>query len=250
MKHTHCLGRVLLAAIGIGLTGCAATTVQPRSEQEISGLASPTVVLVYPFGITADDVTTNQGVFARVEKSLSSTPMSEAQRQTAWDVSNRLADDLVTGINGLGLYTQRGSDRTVVPPGAVVISGAFVDVNEGNRAKRLVIGFGAGESTVDTRMRVMYYTGDSYRTLAEYTAHADSGNMPGAAVTMGAGAAAQGGMTAGLAAANAGIGGVKAHRSSMDPMIDRLADKSVASLSQLFAAQGWIPAAKIKTTSW
>jgi hypothetical protein len=74
--------------------------------------------------------------------------------------------------------------------------------------------------------------------------------MPGAAITMGAGAAAQGGVTAGMAVANAGISGVKAYRSADDPMIDRMAEKMVASLSQYFASQGWIPPSKVKTNPW
>jgi len=47
----------------------------------------------------------------------------------------------------------------------------------------------------------------AFRTLLAFKTHADSGEMPGAAVTMGAGAAAQGAVTAGMAAANVAVGG-------------------------------------------
>jgi hypothetical protein len=74
----------------------------------------------------------------------------------------------------------------------------------------------------------------------QFTTHADSGKMPGAAVTMGAGAAAQGGATAGMAVANAGLAGGKMYTSQTEYLSDKTADQVVAYLSQYFAQQGWI----------
>lgn len=71
--------------------------------------------------------------------------------------------------------------------------------------------------------------------------------MPGAAVTGGAGAAASGGMTAGVAAANMAVSGVKGYRSQVEQMTARSADQAAAYLSQYFAQQGWIPQEKVKS---
>ena len=70
--------------------------------------------------------------------------------------------------------------------------------------------------------------------------------MPGAAVTMGAGAAAQGGATAGMAAANVAAGGVKGYRSQVDAMAGRSADRAAQYLSEFFAREGWIPPDKFQ----
>jgi hypothetical protein len=66
---------------------------------------------------------------------------------------------------------------------------------------------------------------------------------------MGAGAAAQGGVTAGMAAANVAVGGVKAYRSDVERMAGRSADEAVAYLSEYFAKQGWISPDKVKSSN-
>src|SRR5207245_5566496 len=113
---------------------------------------------------------------------------------------------------------------------SVRVPGAFGDIRERNRPRQLVIGLGAGEATIDAKMRLTVWSGNADTILARFETHVDSGEMPGAAITMGAGAAAQGGVTAGMAVGNAGISGVKADPSTDDPMIDSLAAQMVAPL--------------------
>jgi hypothetical protein len=225
--------------------------VKPTYESTDYGAPRPNVVLVYRFAVTGDEVTLNQGFFSRVDRQLGSASLTQDEQQTARKAGQRLADDLVKGIQGLGLPAQLATvDQTTVPPNAAMVSGAFTDINEGNRTRQLVIGFGVGKATIDTRMRLATWTGSGETVLATFDTHVDSGELPGAAVTMGAGAAAQGGLTAGMAVANAGISGVKAYRSADDPMIDRTAEKMVVTLSQYFGSQGWIPPNKVKSSTW
>jgi hypothetical protein len=58
-------------------------------------------------------------------------------------------------------------------------------------------------------------------------------------------AAAQGGVTAGVAAANVGIGAVKSYLSSMGQMTTHSAEQAMAYLSELFFKQGWIDPDKV-----
>jgi hypothetical protein len=250
MRYTSRAGRALVLGVSFALSACASTTVTPVSERTIAGLPPPELVLVYRFAISASEVTPDQGFFQSVQETMGSTPLTVQQQQTAWTASNRLADDMVREINGLGLFAQRGGPGMVVPPNSLIISGAFIDVDQGNRTEQLVIGFGLGGSSIDTRMRVQYYSDGIYRTLGDFAAHTDSGELPGAAMTMGAGAAAQGGLTIGTALASAALTGGRAYESSLDPMIDRIADKSVVTLSQFFAQEGWIQPNMVKLPSW
>jgi hypothetical protein len=108
---------------------------------------------------------------------------------------------------------------------------------------------GAGASRVDTEGQVYHagQAGQGPRTkLLEFTTHADSGKMPGAAVTMGAGAAAQGGATAGMAVANAAVGGVKTYRSEVERMAANSSEQATAYLSEYFGKQGWIAADRVR----
>ena len=249
MNRSQKLGAASAALSALALAGCATTRVQTAYERT-SAAPPPSVVLVYRFAVNADEVTENQGFFSKVDYNLSSTPMDERKRQTAQEAADRLANDLVTGIRGLGVPAELATGSTVAPPQALMLSGAFMDLDEGNRLQRMVIGLGAGQSKIATRFQLVSSANGTYQTLARFETHANSGEMPGAAITMGAGAAAQGGATAGMAAANVAASGVKAYRTAMDPMLDRTADKAIVTLSQYFGSQGWIPPDKVKTNSW
>ncbi len=219
--------------------GCAKTTVQPLSEA-YAIRPRPRVVLVYKFAVNPRDVTENQSLFQRGVNAVGSTTEDERTAEIGRQVAERLAEDLVAKINDLGLPAQLATPGIRVPPDAVVIVGNFVDIDEGNRLRRVVIGFGAGGSNVDTQVRVLAPSGTGYQLLLEFSTHADSGNMPGAAATLGAGAAAQGAVTGGMAAANAAAGGVKVYRSEIEQLASRSADKMAEHLAEFFARQFWI----------
>jgi len=238
--------RVAELIVMVALAGCARTTVQPEQETYLTNLPPPSVVLVHKFGVNLNEVTTTQGLYGKAVDAIDQETTGEAAAQLGQEVSNSLADELVAQINGLGLPAQRATPGTFIPQNALVITGYFTDIDAGNKARQLVIGLGVGKAEIDSQVQVLSASGGGYRTLLEFKTHADSGEMPGAAVTMGAGAAAQGGLTAGMAAANVAVGGVKAYRSAMGAMASRSADKAAAYLSKFFADQGWISADKVK----
>ncbi len=117
-------------------------------------------------------------------------------------------------------------------------------MDEGNRLGRIVIGFGAGASKLDTEVGVYYEA--RRRKVLDFKTHADSGKLPGAAATMGAGAAVAGGITAGGLAASAAAGTVKEYHSEIERMAGHSADQAVAYLSEFFAKQGWIRPDQVK----
>jgi hypothetical protein len=240
---------VCAALIAALVTGCASTTVRPAFEQSAAQMRSPRRVLVYDFAISTKDVTENQSLFNQAANNMGSSTQTQRELEIAQQVRDRMSEDLVAGLLELGMPAQRAYGQPPIQPDTLVLIGEFENVDEGNRLRRLVIGFGAGGSYVDTRMQLMAPYAGSYRVLTQFTTHADSGHMPGAAVTMGAGAAAQGGVTAGMAAANVAAGGIKAYRSDIERMAGRSADEAVAYLSEYFAKQGWISPDKVKSSN-
>src|SRR5207245_6665230 len=102
----------------------------------------------------------------------------------------------------------------------------------------LVIGFGAGASTLDTKVDVSQKTVGGTHQLIDFTTHADSGKMPGAALTGGAGAAA-GGSAAVVMGANAAMGGAKTFTSATGFLAGKTADQIVQTLTQYYVQQGW-----------
>jgi len=245
-------GYALVAAMLLAstLNACSKATVQPQQELVGANLPPPSIVLVYRFAVNMNEVTQNQGLFQKAIDATESATTSERDADTAAEVADAFADELVTKIIALGLPAQRATPATYVPQNALLITGAFVDIDEGNRLRRMVIGLGAGQSKVDAQVQVISSTAQGRTTILEFTTHADSGEMPGAAVTMGAGAAAQGGATVGMAAANVAVGGVKAYRSEIAGMSARSADKAANYLGGFFARQGWSAPDQVKTSSF
>src|SRR6185369_11838242 len=114
-------------------------------------------------------------------------------------------------VGKMGLPAQRISADTTIPPGqnAVVINGNITSIDEGNRAKRVVIGFGAGASDVKASIRLDYLPGTAgeaaaEQQLAQFQANGTSGHAPGMAATAGAGAAIGAASTATTVAASGG----------------------------------------------
>jgi hypothetical protein len=70
--------------------------------------------------------------------------------------------------------------------------------------------------------------------------------MPGAAPTMGAGAAAQGGVTAGMVVVNAATSAAKTYNSDVARMAASNGDQVVRYLSEFFASQDWIRANQVR----
>jgi hypothetical protein len=80
-----------------------------------------------------------------------------------------------------------------------------------------------------------------------FTTHADSGEMPFAALTAPAGAAAGGAAAAASVGANLAAGAGKTYTSAMSVMAQRSAKQAVAFMSQYFATQNWSPQTMVQT---
>ncbi|MFN8640392.1 MAG: DUF4410 domain-containing protein [Candidatus Binatia bacterium] len=92
----------------------------------------------------------------------------------------------------MGLPAQRISRDQLPPEGAIAVAGQFVDLDEGDRLKRMAIGFRQGQSSVSAAVQLYHVTGArSAGELLGFTATGTSSAASGAAVTMGAGAAVQ-----------------------------------------------------------
>jgi hypothetical protein len=241
----------LLATIMIA--GCASTVVKPEFESAQSRFQRPSQIFVYNFAVTQAQVKENQGLLQSTVNDFKGETTFEHEGEIAEEVRTVAADELVERIQNLGLPAKRVSGTTPLPKGSLGITGQFLNVDEGNKARRLVLGFGSGQSTVDIRIQLYGYGMDHSRTepeiaptkLLEFETHADSGSMPGAAVTAGAGAVAGAGAAA-VVGANVAMGTVKSYRSAMGAMTARSVEQAVSLMSEYFGRQGWIESGKVK----
>ncbi len=146
----------------------------------------------------------------------------------------------------LGFYTEVVKRGTPLPNNAILIDGQFINVEEGSRTGRLVIGLGVGASKLDAHIDVYQIANGSMKKVLDFNTHADSGKMPGAAWTMGPGIAITGTLTAASALAAAGTGALKNHQSSIGAQAESTAKQISAYMSEYMVAEGWIPVQDMK----
>jgi hypothetical protein len=221
------------------IAGCASTTVEDTYEVANTGMSTPNPVLIYNFAVNPEDVQQNSSIFAKIERNIENNSQTAEEIQLGREVADAMATELTQKIAALGLNPVRADQNLRVTPGSILITGYFVDIDEGNRLRRNVIGLGMGQSSLDSKVRVLAPSPSGYQELIAFDAHADSGDMPGAAVLGTAGAAAGAG-TAAVIATNVAVGGVKSYKSASAEQAKKMADKIAAQLATYFAQQGWI----------
>jgi hypothetical protein len=217
------------------VAACGQTGVRNIKLTQEKNLPRPSRILIADFAVSEREVTEYQGIM-RQQPSVKDPVQRE--RQIAADVKDALAEEVVEGLLKLGFNVERVSRGTRATAQDLLIDGYFFTVDEGSPLRRLVVGFGSGASTVDAQVYV--YQGEDARKLLEFATHSDSGKLPGSAPMLGAGAVAQGGVTAGMVVANATVSGVKTYKSDVARMAAASGDQAVRYLSEFFAKQGWI----------
>ena len=235
---THALSTAILL---FGVSACGQTTVRPLSRSLDASIARPSRILLQTFAVSEAQVNEYQGI---LRQQPSNNNAMERRREIGKRAAEALAVELVNRLRALSFTVERVSHETLVTDNDLLVEGQFLSVDEGDPLRRLVLGFGSGVSRVETRMQVYY--GIQRRPLLDFTTHADSGKMPGAAATMPAGAAIEGGLTAAVVAGTAITTGVKAYRSDVSWMAESGAEQAVYYLSQFFARHGWIHPAQAK----
>ncbi len=236
--HAFSIGRVL-AVIGMAfvlpiVAGCASSKVE-GVRRYVAGerLPRPGVVLVYDFAVVPKDVEVDQLGPDIVERQAYASEQIDVGRAAA----KALSEALVKEIQALGMRAERASASTPVPRNALLIKGQFVSVDEGDRLKRMVIGFGAGSSEVKTRFYVYQQTAEGPRLLGEAKTVASGSKKPGIA-----GPAAVAGATGQVAGVVVGgvTGGVSEIRGGVQADAKRTAETIAEKLSEGFKRQGWM----------
>ena len=234
----HVFVAVLLCCL---VSACAQTGIRRAALVAETDLPRPHRILLYDFAVSEEEVKEYQGIM-RQQPSIKDA--AERERLLAKEVKDALAEEVVDGLTPLRFVVERVGRESKATGSDLVIDGRFLSVDEGNPLSRLVIGFGTGSSTVQSQVQV--YQGTEARMLMEFTTQSDSSKMPGAAPMLGAGAVVQGGVSAGMVAANATVSGVKTYNSDVARMAAASGDQVARYLSEFFAKQGWIRADQVR----
>jgi hypothetical protein len=235
--------RVCYLLAGLLIVGCAGASVTPEQTAAPISTSRPSTIFVYDFAVSSQEVTLNQSFFQKEYRQFSDANATKEQIQIADQTAQALSFAIVAQLQKMGFYAIR-MPRGAPPNGnnVLIVDGQFVNISEGNRLRRMVIGLGAGQSAIDTQVQLYQFSDGVTKQLDDFKVHSDSGEMPGVALTAPAGAAAGGAAAAASLGANLAAGAGKTITSSTAMLTNRSADRTAAYLSQYFANQGWIAA--------
>ena len=234
-SKTHTTIKLLhLSALTL-LLGCAQTNTTNVHLAEDVRIKQPARVLIQDFKVNPTDVKISSSPLSKVETLADSDHEKDARSDITREVNDVLYDELSAQLKDLGYTSIRATQGQMPARDEVMISGTFTNIDEGNAVRRALVGFGAGQSSVDADILIVT---PQNRVIASLKAHADSGKTPGAAVTAGVGAAAQAG-TAATAAVSVAKGGAKAYKSATATQTSDIADKIGEEFSKVAKLQGW-----------
>jgi len=223
---------IAAAALALCLAACAPTRVETEYAAAPPGIERPQTIVVQDFTIPAGGAALDRGLRARLERTFEggeSTGMADAAK-----TADALAQSIVKALDAQGLPATRSTYATQSPAGTtLIVSGQLLSVDEGNRTRRNVIGFGAGHSDVSAEVQLyLVRNGGAPQLIQSFTADAQSSRKPGMAATGGVGAAA--GHIAQSTAV--GIGSSALTDSSTEGDAERMGKEIASKISALFPA--------------
>ena len=116
--------------------------------------------------------------------------------------------------------------------------GQFRSIDQGNRLRRAVVGFGAGASEVKALVQIYETTPAGRRLVQDFSTTAKSARRPGIGPAGAAGAAA--GRAARSVVVSGGAAAATAQSQSVEGDATHVADEIAKVLRKFFADQGWI----------
>lgn len=235
------IAMLVVVFVTIGCASSELTELQKHYEDET--LSKPSRILIYNFSASPDEIAADAAISGHYKKR--TTPQTAEQKKLGRQLGDKLADELVKEILALGMPAEH-ADRWHPPSiGNLLIMGEFISIDKGSRAKRMLIGFGAGAGALQTHVVGYQFTDQGLRRLGDAVIETSGGKMPGMLVPV------AGGAVAGRAARTAIIAGSlnvaqELGPESMNAAAKQTAKEIIRILSLVFVENGWIPAHKVK----
>jgi len=166
-------------------TSCATRVASsaPSQSPEATSVQRPRRVLVADFQVDPGAVRQDQAIGIRLQRSMDGGNAEAARGAIAAEVQSAISDTVVEALSKAGLPAEHAIPGAVYRPGDLVVAGRVLRIDEGNRTRRLGIGFGAGKSIVEARAELYAVVPDGPPVLLQtYDGKSDSGRKPGMAI--------------------------------------------------------------------
>jgi hypothetical protein len=115
-------------------------------------------VYVRDFLFDAQNLKPDQGLLSGrggpIGRLLQGLKPSEDPAAKAQELVTLLSNTIVAGLNNGGIFSSRLEPGAFTPSAGLLVGGEFLEVDEGNRMRRAMVGFGAGSEEVKVQVEV------------------------------------------------------------------------------------------------
>jgi len=163
----------------------------PPSSQEPAGathnFSRDTKIWVSNFELDAGDVKTDKGgIVGEVRPGILERPRKKREQDPEYQakkIVDLMAKSLVEDLQKTGYKAERLMPGDAQPAAGALVTGVFTEVDEGNRRRRAIIGFGSGEAKMDLYVDLRDLAAPQ-KPLYEVANNENSGKKIGAVITM------------------------------------------------------------------
>ncbi|HEY5913557.1 MAG TPA: DUF4410 domain-containing protein [Verrucomicrobiae bacterium] len=188
MKTIALLAPLVALAVVCG-PGCKSAKVVAERDYGKAVVPKPSIVYVADFEIWAQNIKTEQGLLSGRSGPVGTittrfTGKSSDPAVRARQMVELMANSLLKELSKAGFRAMRIPPGVSFPAEGWLLRGLFTQVDEGNRLRRSMIGFGEGQTDVQVVANVQDLSKGPPKPVYEIATDATSGDTPGAAPTL------------------------------------------------------------------
>ncbi len=164
------------------LVGCASSEItQRQSNAAQEQIPRPGRIIVYDISATPSDVPATAAITGSYSQRQS--PQTAQEIQVGRQLGALVAANLVRKILAMGMPAERAGRGPPPQLGDALITGQFISIDEGDKAKRVLIGFGKGSAEIRTHIEGYVVTSSGHRLLGSRDVATAGGKLPGLIVS-------------------------------------------------------------------
>jgi Domain of unknown function (DUF4410) len=175
------------AAILVCSAPVATSSVSQESATATHNFSRDTKIWVSNFELDAGDVKTDKGgVIGEVRPGILERPRKKRAQDPEYQakkIVDLMAKSLVEDLQKAGYKAERLMPGDAQPAAGAWVTGVFTEVDEGNRRRRAIVGFGSGEAKMDLYVKLSDLAAPQ-KPLYEVANNQNSGKKIGAVITM------------------------------------------------------------------
>lgn len=226
---------ILTAAVALMICagfGCA--TAEVKIEARGKQITHPDFVLVHDFQYNAKEIKMDSGIVAQaVRDADTNETQTEQELAVGKSAAKALTSGIVDCLNKAGIKAYSAASGRKPTANTLVLKGKFIRISQGNRAVRVLVGFGFGNGDI----KALAECTQDGQFIARALITTFGSLKPGLAVPI----AGAGSSVIPLIASSAAAGGSELLLTTVEADANRAAKKIAEKIVQGYINHGWAP---------